>query len=101
MEYKCNSKVHYAPYGAYQELITGEDLTKMSIVVRDDNEKNESFSIEVPDGFDSGIYKYHRHGDFYDGGGFQTAKSAWNFQHNPMKLCYKRQQWFFSREFDH
>ena len=25
-------------------------------------------------------------GDFYDGGGFQTAKSAYNFQHDPMKL---------------
>ena len=86
MKYEYNSKAHYAPCGAHQELVTGEDLAKMNIVVRDDNEKNEIFSIGVPDDlFDLGIYKYYRHGDFYDGGGFQTAKSAWNIQHDPMK----------------
>ena len=36
--------------------------------------------------FDLNVYKYLKHGDFYDGGGYQTAKSAWNFQHNSMKL---------------
>ena len=36
--------------------------------------------------FDLGVYKYLKHGDFYDGSGYQTAKSAWNFQHNSMKL---------------
>ena len=87
MSYEYNAKAHYAPYGGYQELITGEDLTKLNIVVRDDNEKSESFLLRVPDElFDLGVYKYLKHGDFYDGGGFQTAKSAWNFQHNPMAL---------------
>ena len=87
MSYEYNAKAHYAPYGGYQELITGEDLTQLKIVVRDDNEKSESFSLRVPDDlFDLGIYKYLKHGDFYDGGGFQIAKSAWNFQHNPMAL---------------
>ena len=87
MRYKYNAKAYYPPYGGYQELITGEDPTQLKIVVRDDNEKSESFSLRVPDSiFDLVVYKYLKHGDFYDGGGFQTAKSAWNFQHNPMAL---------------
>ena len=87
MSYEYNAKAHYAPYGKHQELITGSDLTQLSIVVKDDNEKSESFSIKVPDSmFDLGVYKYLKDGDFYDGGGFQTAKSAYNFQRNPMAL---------------
>ena len=77
MSYKYNAKAHYPPYGGYQELITGEDLTSLNIVVRDDNEKSGSFSLKVLDDlFYLGVYKYLKHGDFYDGGGFQTAKSA-------------------------
>ena len=49
MTYEYNAKAHYAPYGKHEELITGEDLTQLKIVVRDDNEKSESFSIKVPD----------------------------------------------------
>ena len=87
MTYSYNGRAHYAPYGKHEELITREDLTRLQIVVRDDNEKSESFSIKVPDSvFDLKIYKYLKDGDFYDGGGFQTAKSAYNFQHDPMKL---------------
>ena len=87
MSYEYNAKAHYAPYGKHEGLITGEDLTQLKIVVRDDNEKSESFSIKVPDSiFDLGVYKYLKHGDFYDGGGYQTARSAYNFQHNPMAL---------------
>ena len=87
MTYEYNPKAHYAPYGKHKELIIGRDLTQLSIVVKDDNEKSESFSIKVPDSvFDLRIYKYLEDGDFYDGGGFQTAKSAYNFQHDPMKL---------------
>ena len=87
MSYEYNAKAHYAPYGKHQELISGGDLTQLSIVVKDDNERSESFSIEVPDSiFDLKVYKYLKDGDFYDGGGFQTAKSAYNFQHNPMAL---------------
>ena len=36
--------------------------------------------------FDLGVYKYLKNGDFYDGGGYQTARSVYNFQHNPMAL---------------
>ena len=36
--------------------------------------------------FDLSVYKFLKHDDFYDGGGYQTAKSAWKFQHNPMEL---------------
>ena len=53
------------------------------------------FFIKVPDSvldsvsdsiFDLGIYKYLKDGDFYDAGGFQSAKSSYNFQHEPMRL---------------
>ena len=41
----------------------------------------------MPDStFNLGVYRYFKDGDFYDGGGFQTAKSAYNFQHEPIKL---------------
>ena len=87
MTYSYNANSYYAPYGKHEELITREDLTRLSIVVRDDNEESDGFSIKVPDSvFDLKIYKYLKDGDFYDGGGFQTAKSAYNFQHDPMKL---------------
>ena len=87
MSYEYNAKAHYAPYGKHQALISGKDLTQLKIVVKDDNEKSESFSIKVPDSiFGLRVYKYIKDGDFYDGGGFQTAKSAYNFQRNPMAL---------------
>ena len=87
MSYEYNEKAHYAPYGKHQELITGRDLTQLKIVVKDDNKNSESFSLKLPDSiFDLGVYKYLKDGDFYDGGGFQTARSAYNFQHEPMRL---------------
>ena len=88
MSYKFNPKAHYAPYGKHQELITGEDLTQLEIVVRDDNEKSESFSIKVPDSiFDLGVYKYLKDGDpFVTSEGYHSARSAYNFQHEPMAL---------------
>ena len=87
MTYEFNKKAHYAPYGGHKESITGKDLAQLSIVVKDDNEKSESFSIKLPDSvFNLNDYKYLADGDFYDGGGFQTARSAYNFQHNPMAL---------------
>ena len=71
----------------HEKLITGEDLTQLKIVVRDDNEKSESFSIKLPDSiFDLDVYKYLKDGDFYDAGGFQSTKSSYNFQHEPMRL---------------
>ena len=71
MAYKYNTEAHYAPYGKHQELITGEDLSQLEIVVQDDNRNSESFSIKVPDSiFDLVVYKYLKHGDFYDAGGF-------------------------------
>ena len=72
MSYEYNAEAHYAPYGKHRELITGEDLTQLSIVVGDDNEKSENFSIKVPDStFDSRVYKYFKDGDIYDAGGFK------------------------------
>ena len=86
--YEYNAKAHYAPYGKHQELITGKDLTQLKIVVKDDNEKSESFSIKVPDSiFDLGLYVYLKDGDpFVTAEGYHTAKSAYNFQHEPMRL---------------
>ena len=88
MTYVFNPKAHYAPFGKHQELITGEDLTQLKIVVRDDNEKSESFSIKVPDSiFDLGVYKYLKDGDpFVTSEGYHSARSSYNFQHNPMAL---------------
>ena len=88
MSYEYNAKSHYAPYGKNQELITGEELTQLKIVVRDDNEKSESFSIKVPDSiFDLGVYKYLKDGDpFVTSEGYHSARSAYNFQHEPMAL---------------
>ena len=86
MPYEYNPKAYYAPYGKHQELIAAGDLGKLEIVVRDENENSESFSVKVVDSiFDLGVYKYFYYSDFYDGGGYQTAKSAWSFQHNSMK----------------
>ena len=88
MAYEYNAKAHYAPFGKHQEVITGEDLTQLKIVVRDDNENSESFSIKVPDSiFDLGVYKYFKDGDpFVTSEGYNSARSAYNFQHEPMAL---------------
>ena len=88
MTYSYNPKAHYAPFGKHQEVITGEDLTQLKIVVRDDNENSESFSIKVPDSiFDLGVYKYLKDGDpFVTSEGYHSARSAYNFQHEPMAL---------------
>ena len=49
--------------------------------------KTVQFLIKLPDSiFDVQVYKYLKDGYFYDAGGFQSAKSAYNFQHEPMKL---------------
>ena len=86
--YAYNAKAHYAPFGKHQEVITGEDLTQLKIVVRDDNENSESFLIKVPDSiFDLGVYKYLKDGDpFVTSEGYHSARSAYNFQHEPMAL---------------
>ena len=88
MAYAYNPKAHYAPFGKHQEVITGEDLTQLKIVVRDDNKNSESFSIQVPAAmFDLGVYKYLHDGDpFVTSEGYHSARSAYNFQHNPMAL---------------
>ena len=85
--YEYNPKTYWAPYGKRRELIAAGDLGKLKIVVRDNNEKSESFSVKLVDlVFYLSVYKYLKHGDFYDGGVYQTARSALNFQHNSMKL---------------
>ena len=88
MAYEFNKQAHYAPYGKHQELITGKDLTQLKIVVKDDNEKSESFSIKVPDSiFDLGVYKYLKDGDpFVTSEGYHSVRSAYNFQNEPMAL---------------
>ena len=87
MSYEYNPKAHYAPGAKYKEVITAMDLTKLSITVQDNNKMSTFFNVKVPDDiFDLKVYKYIKHGDFYDAGGFETAKSAYNFQHDPMKL---------------
>ena len=88
MSYEYNAKAHYAPYGKHQGLISGKDLTQLSIVVKDDNEKSESFSIKVPDSiFDLGTYKYLKDGDpFVTSEGYHSARSSYNFQRNSMAL---------------
>ena len=88
MTYEYNAKAHYAPYGKHQEVITGEDLTQLKIVVQDDNENSESFSLKVPDSiFDLRVYKYLKDGDPYvTVEGYHSVRSAYNFQNEPMKL---------------
>ena len=88
MSYEYNAKAHYAPFGRHQELITGNDLTQLEVVVKDDNEKSESFSIKVPDSiFDLRVYVYLKDGDpFVTSEGYHSVRSAYNFQNKPMKL---------------
>ena len=87
MSYELNEEEHYAAHGKHEELITGKDLTQLSIVVREDNKKSESFALKLSDLiFDLGLYRYLKDGDFYDAGGFRSTKSSYNFQHEPMRL---------------
>ena len=87
MTYEYNSKAHYAPYNNFKEVITDRDLTEWNIIVQDDNKTSLAFEIQVEDSlFSTSTYRYYKHGDFYDAGGFQSARSAYNMQHNPLKL---------------
>ena len=87
MSYQLNEKAFYAPSGGHKEAITGRDLSELNIVVQDDNEKSSGFIIQLEGSlFDANIYRYYNHGDFYDAGGFQSAKSAYNMQHDPLRL---------------
>lgn len=62
-------------------------MVNLDVVARDDNKRSESFSLKVAYSVnDLKVYKYIKHGDFYGGDGYQTARSARNFQHDPMKL---------------
>ena len=56
MSYEYNAKAHYAPYREASRVdYWKRSDTQLSIVVKDDNEKSESFSIKVPDSvFDLG-----------------------------------------------
>ena len=87
MTYEYNSKAHYAPYNNFKEVITDRDLTEWNIIVQDDNKTSLAFEIKVEDSlFSASTYRYYKHGDFYDAGGFQSARSAYNMQHDPLKL---------------
>ena len=87
MAFKYNSKAHYAPSGNRKEKITGRDSPELQIVVQDDDTKSADFDIKLEGSlFSASVYRYYNHGDFYDAGGFQSAKSAWNIDHNPLGL---------------
>ena len=87
MNFQYNSKAHYAPSGGFKEKIAGQDLSELRIVVQDDNQISTGFDIKL-EGllFAERTYRYMNHGDFYDAGGFQSARSAYNMQHDPLKL---------------
>ena len=87
MSYELNERAHYAPNGNYKEAITGRDLSELNIVVQDDNKKSSGFDIQLEGSlFSASVYRYMSHGDFYDAGGFQSARSAYNMQHDPLRL---------------
>lgn len=87
MTYELNNKAFYAPYSKHQELITQRDLTELHITVQDNNQKSNGFDVKVPEAvFDHETYIYLKHGDFYDAGGFQSARSAYNWGHDPLSL---------------
>ena len=87
MNFQYNSKAHYAPSGGFKEEITGQDLSELRIVVQDDNQISTGFDIKLEGSlFAASTYRYMNHGDFYDAGGFQSARSAYNMQHDPLKL---------------
>ena len=87
MSYEYNSKAHYAPSGGFKEEMTGRDLSELHIVVQDDNQTSAGFDINLEGSlFSASTYRYMNHGDFYDAGGFQSARSAYNMQHDPLKL---------------
>ena len=94
MAYEYNKNAHYAPYSKHREMITQKELTDLYITVQDDtfpaqlrNHKSAGFKIKVPDAiFDHRTYVYYKHGDPYDAGGFTSARSAYNWTHNPMRL---------------
>ena len=87
MSYQLNEKAFYAPKGDYKEILKGRDLSELNIVVQDDNEKSSGFIIQLEGSlFSASVYRYYNHGDFYDAGGFQSARSAYNMQHDPLRL---------------
>ena len=87
MAFEYNSKAHYAPSGSHKELITEQDLSELQIVVQDDDTKSADFDIKLEGSlFSASFYRYYNHGDFYDVGGFQSARSAYDMQHDPLKL---------------
>ena len=62
-------------------------MSELQIVVQDDDTKSADFDIKLEGSlFSASVYRYYNHGDFYDAGGFQSAKSAWNVDHNPLGL---------------
>ena len=88
MSYELNEKAFYAPNGSHKEVITRRDLSELIIVVQDDNNKSSGFCIQLEGSlFSASTYRYYGHGDFYQTkGGFQSARSAYNMQHDPLKL---------------
>ena len=87
MAFELNKNGFYAPYGKHKEFVTGKELTQLYITVQDDNKRFNGFQVKLPDAvFDLDVYKYLKDGDPYDAGGFESSRSAYNFQHDPMRL---------------
>ena len=87
MSYSYNPIAKYQPSENYIDTISGQDLTSFKIVVQDDNTTERNFTIDFnPNLFFTGAYRHMKHGDFYDAGGFQSARSAYNKQNQPLKL---------------
>ena len=89
MEFRFNDKAYYKPYGKHREIITSEDLSAATIVVRDNGKSYDSFKIKLRDDFlNLHTYQYLKQGDIYTPSGvdYKTSRSSRNFQHNPMAL---------------
>ena len=87
MSYSYNPSVKYQPSENYKEVIKGKDLTTLEIIVQDDNITHKGFKVEFnPDLFSEKSYRYMKHGDPFDAGGFQSSKSALNKGKRPIRL---------------
>lgn len=87
MSYSYNSSAKYRPSDGYDAVITASELTRLKIIVQDDGEKSAGFDVKFNiDLFSASAYRYMKHGDPYDAGGFESARSAYNKDHSPLSL---------------
>lgn len=87
MSYSYNSSAKYRPSDGYDAVITASELTRLKIIVQDDGEKSAGFDVKFNIVlFSASAYRYMKHGDPYDAGGFESARSAYNKDHSPLSL---------------